>query len=134
MFFAVPQYLLVTFVQNFVRMFFFGLFSTHLPYILVGVIYFASFAFASLQAMKAVVLEEQHEEQSNEIWVHPPNPGLSDVFFYEGASDSFAEAIEQESLPTPLTGKDIKFNFHTFPPILSFSSSGLFIRPPPVLA
>jgi hypothetical protein len=133
LFFAVPQYLLATFVQNFARMFFFGLFSTHLPYILVGVIYFASFAFASLQAMKSGVLEEQHEEKSNETQIQPQNPGLADVFFFDGTSDSLPEAIEQETPQASLTEKDIKFIVHSDPYISSFSSGGLFVRPPPVL-
>jgi len=113
-------------------MFFFGLFSTHLPYILVGVIYFASFAFASVQAMKAGVLEEQQEEKSTEFLFQPQNPGLADVFIYEDTSGSFAGTFEPETPQALLAEKDRIFNVQTSPPVLSFSSGGLFIRPPPL--
>lgn len=134
MFFAVPQYLLVTFVQNFARMFFFGLFSTHLPYILVGVIYFASFAFASLQAMKAGVLEEQHEEQSNEIRVQPQNSGFADVFFFDDNLQDCSEPIAPSGLLKLPPATVIKFLTGFDPPVSSFHPGQLFVRPPPVLA
>ncbi|MBE0661552.1 MAG: hypothetical protein IH597_03710 [Bacteroidales bacterium] len=115
-------------------MFFFGLFSTHLPYILVGIIYFATFAFASLQAMKAGVLEEQHEEQSNEISVQPQSSGFADVFFFDETPQDCSEPIEPSGLLKLPPTTVIEFFTGTEPPNSSYLSGQLFVRPPPVLA
>jgi hypothetical protein len=115
-------------------MFFFGLFSTHLPYILVGIIYFASFAFASLQAMKAGALEEQHEEKTNEIQVQSPNHVLADIFFFDDAPRDCSEPTEPTGLLKLPPSTVVEFFTGTEPPDSFFQSGQLFVRPPPALA
>lgn len=115
-------------------MFFFGLFSTHLPYILVGVIYFVSFAFASLQALKNEVVGEKQEAENHVIRVYTESLDYADVFFIDGASQSYTEVAEEEAWHPSIAEKDIKFIVYCNPLISTFYSSELFVRPPPVLA
>jgi len=48
-------------------MFFFGLFSTHLPYIIVGLAYFASVAFASVHMVNRANKAEHDSKEQNTI-------------------------------------------------------------------
>jgi len=115
-------------------MFFFGLFSTHLPYILVGVIYFASFAFASLQALKHEVVEEKQETNNQIIRVHNESLQQADVYCFDDAPKVFSEPSEKTGLQKLPPATVIKLFTGSEPPVSSFQPGQLFIRPPPVLA
>jgi hypothetical protein len=115
-------------------MFFFGLFSTHLPYILVGVIYFASFAFASLQALKNEVVEEKQETENLIIRVHTESLHHADVYFFDDAPEVCSEAKEFNGLQKLPPATVIKFFTGSEPPVSSLHPGQLFVRPPPAIA
>jgi len=115
-------------------MFFFGLFSTHLPYILVGLIYFATFAFASLQAFKNEVVEEKHENKVQVIKVHIESLHRADVYSFDDPPQDCSEPIDPTGLLKPPLATVIEFFTGTELPNLSFQSGQLFVRPPPALA
>lgn len=111
-------------------MFFFGLFSTHLPYILVGVIYFASFAFASLHALKAGVNDEREEERSVNIQGQAENSYHSGVYVLDNISKAFCESVQQD-VPQIFPPEIQIIIFSGSAPVSSFREGKLFVRPPP---
>jgi hypothetical protein len=113
---------------------FFGLFSTHLPYILVGVIYFATFAFASLQALKNEVVEEKQENQTHIIGDRIESLQHTDVYFFDDAPQDYSESSEPSGLQNQPPATVIKLFTSPELPVSFFHPGQLLIRPPPVLA
>jgi hypothetical protein len=115
-------------------MIFFGLFSTHLPYILVGVIYFASFAMAGFRVSEALISEESHDIQTIETGSVTAGAYSESAFsFYEVASDFAHPAPAVTPLP-PIPATEIA----RFTPIAKAGNclqpGQFFVRPPPTLS
>jgi hypothetical protein len=114
-------------------MFSFGLFSTHIPFIVIGIVSFVSMAYAYLNPLAFVEKTEQisitHDVEINEI-----NKESSIDFF--DANDSFNAFIdnqdkEDKKIPFvvfslfPKPDKPLLGGFHSFP---------FIARPPPFLS
>lgn len=116
-------------------MFFFGLLSTNLPYILLGVVYLVMFASFSLKALEQDAMD-QAEQQAKHIYLevndlieNPPNC----FHFYDQIAQQTIETASIsliKPLP-PLLKVQILIDPTAF--ITHFTPHFLFSRPPPAL-
>ncbi|MBU1370016.1 MAG: hypothetical protein KJ578_09505 [Bacteroidetes bacterium] len=117
-------------------MFFFGLLSTNLPYILLGVVYLVSFASFSLKALEHEAMAEA-ELLTKQIILQSEKSAdnLADCFYYlDEIGNQIAQ--KQEIFSSDTT---IRYLLALFNPELStripkqFISHFLFSRPPPAI-
>lgn len=116
-------------------MFFFGLLSTNLPYILLGMVYLVAFATFSLKALEQEAID-QSEQQAKHIYLEFSNLSENTSNCFQFFDQKNLQAIETASqalikvLP-PL----IKAQKLIDPPSFStqFFPHFLFSRPPPAM-
>ncbi len=115
-------------------MFFFGLFSTHLPYILVGVIYFASFAMAGFRVSDALSSKESNDNQSVEAEFCSENAYAEPAFSFIEVISDFAQAGAVNN-PLPCIPETEITRFTLIEKPGSCLQPGkFFVRPPPTLS
>lgn len=113
-------------------MFSFGLFSTHLPFLVIGIVSFASMAYAYFNP-NALVEKENQNTISFDVEDHE-NKIDSAINFYE-ADDQFHAVINQKpGKPTPLHGLiSIILPKPDKPTLGEYHFYTFFARPPPSL-
>lgn len=114
---------------------FFGLFSSHLPFIIVGLVYFASFSVITVQRLlrfdepdSAAVENDDHGRVFSEI-------SESNCIYQFAHDQQLIYATEPQvhpDLPVP----EIPITNFTFclSPIRDVSAGSFFVRPPPFIA
>jgi len=113
-------------------MFFFGLLSTHLPYILLGVLYVVSFGLLSMQALSAQEISKSEIRQWDDVSQHQDLLEHSSTFHFNDYP-SFQKFIHSDppivpdvlylKLQEALTGE-------IFAMVAIFSEVHQFGRPP----
>lgn len=113
-------------------MFSFGLFSTHLPFIVIGIVSFASMAYAYLNP-GALVEKENQNTLSLDFEVHE-NIINSAINFYEADVQFHAVINKKPGKLTPLYGLiSIISPKPDKPPLGEYHFYTFFARPPPSL-
>lgn len=123
------------FKNRFACMFFFGLLSTNLPYILLGVVYLVTFASFSLKALEMDAMD-QCEQQSKHIYLQSNNLTENTPqclnFYDELAQQAIETKLIVSNKPLPPL---LKVQVWIAPPrfLSQFIPHFLFSRPPPAL-
>lgn len=114
-------------------MFSFGLFSTHLPYLILGIVYLAFFGVNALSRLKDSPLFNKSEKEHKIEYASSKSEKIKSIDFEKAISLSEPADIPAGTNPR-LTGRPF-----LFPPGLAlgspeaFHGNSLFIRPPPIL-
>lgn len=116
------------------RMFSFGLFSTHLPYLILGIVYLAFFGVNALSRLKDSPLFNKSEKELKIEYASSESEKSKSIDFEKAISQSEPAHIQEGTNP------HLTCRLFLFPPGLSLASPGafhgnsLFIRPPPILS
>lgn len=124
------------FCRKFIQGMFFGLFSTHLPFVIVGLVYLASFGVVSVQRLVNSVSEEDDAvEFSFHNRTFSENNGHILVYRLPDDQHQYSVAfIQQHFSDHPIPEVLIKLFTALEPPLCSFHSGEFFTRPPPATA
>jgi hypothetical protein len=114
-------------------MFFFGLLSTNLPYILLGMVYLVTFASFSLKALEQQAID-QSEEQAKHIYleINEITGNNTQCFHYFDWISQQAIELDTKVLnkPTPPLLK-VRLQLDPLNFLTQFIPHFLFSRPPP---
>jgi len=112
---------------------FFGLFSTHLPFVIVGLVYLASVGIVSVQRLaNSFSAEDDTVEISSQNLTYSENNDHLLAFQLPDYQQLQSALIaEQEGLDHSIPEILIKLFTVSEPPPCGFHSGEFFIRPPP---
>jgi hypothetical protein len=112
---------------------FLGLFSTHLPYIIIGIVYVMSFTVASLQFMSNAREDiDAGEVKTNHIFTGTETGNCDGTFQFAGQMHDYAgfthQTLTSNSPETAAHRKRTPDN----PLVTDYHHQTVFARPPPV--
>lgn len=113
---------------------FLGLFSTHLPYIIIGIVYFMSFTVASLQFMSNTLEDNDAVDmKSNQAFITAEIGDCHLTFQFTGEGHAFA-GFTKQTIPfnIPETSAH-RIRIPDDPLVADYHHQTIFARPPPVL-
>lgn len=111
-----------------------GLFSTHLPYIIIGIVYFMSFTVASLQFMSNNMEDNDAGDiKTNQAFVTAETGDCHVTFQFTAKSHALSGFTKQT---IPFNIPEISANRIRTPDdplVADYNHQAIFARPPPVL-
>lgn len=114
---------------------FFGLFSTHLPFVVVGIIYFLSFALASLNAFSSAANEDAFRNAPSPINYNSPQSVSTQTPDLPYLHDIQVDIVCLDTQTVPISaGVITRFLISEQPYFKCPTFQNHYVRPPPLLS